>query len=221
MIDLYTAPTHNGWKISIALEEMQLAYRYIQIDIFKLQQKSPEFLALNPNGRIPVIVDRDNGDYALMESGAILLYLAEKSGQLLPRDLKQRWTAIQWLCFQMAGIGPMHGQAGVFLNYFPVKYPDVIGRFQKESRRLYEVLNGRLAQHAFVADEYSVADIACYTWSISWQYAGVDISGLEHLKRWQGRIAERPAVARGIAALGQFDLTWDEVLREAPKMITM
>lgn len=135
MIDFYTAATPNGFKVAIALEELGLPYRVIPLDLSALDQKKPEFLAINPNGRIPAIVDRDNGDFAVFESGAILLYLAEKAGKLLPQDPKRRSQAIQWLMFQMGGVGPMMGQANVFYRYFPEKIPAAIERYQKEGRR--------------------------------------------------------------------------------------
>ena len=141
MIELYTAATPNGKKISVALEEMRLPYRVTALDLGEHEQKRPAFLRINPNGRIPAIVDRDNEDFAVFESGAILIYLAEKSGQLLPTDAKARSQVLQWLMFQMGGVGPMQGQANVFYRYFPLKIPSVIERYQAEPRRLYEVLD--------------------------------------------------------------------------------
>ena len=136
MIDLYTAPTPNGWKVSIALEEMGLEYTPILVNLMTGDQKKPEYLEINPNGRIPTIVDRDNDDFAVFESGAILIYLADKTGQLLPADLKKRSQVLQWLMFQMGGVGPMMGQANVFFRYFPEKIPAAIERYQSESKRL-------------------------------------------------------------------------------------
>ncbi len=160
MIDLYTAPTPNGWKASIALEEMKLPYNMIQLSLTDGDQKKPDFLKINPNGRIPAIVDRDEGDFAVFESGAILIYLAEKTGQLLPGDMKKRSEVIQWLMFQMGEIGPMQGQANVFHRYFPEKIQSVIDRYQNETRRLFEVLDTQLADNEFLCGEYSIADIA-------------------------------------------------------------
>ena len=198
-IDLYTAPTPNGYKISIALEELDLPYQVHALDLGGLEQKEPEFLAINPNGRIPAIVDRDEGGFAVFESGAILIYLAEKAGRLLPRKLKPRSQVLQWLMFQMGGVGPMQGQANVFNRYFPEKLPSVIDRYQNETRRLYEVLNGRLAEHEYLVDDYSIADIANFSWVRAYEWAGVSIHGLGHLSRWLDAIAARPAVERGLA----------------------
>ena len=162
MIDLYTAATPNGHKVSIALEEMGLPYRVHALSFDKKEQKAPEFLRINPNGRIPAIVDRDNDDFAVFESGAILIYLAEKTGQLMPADVKGRSRVIQWLMFQMGGVGPMQGQANVFFRYFPEKLQGAIDRYQHETRRLYEVLDGRLGEAEYLAGDYSIADIATY-----------------------------------------------------------
>lgn len=199
MIELYTAATPNGQKISIALEELALPYQVHELSLSKLDQKKPEFLAINPNGRIPAIVDREAGDFAVFESGAILIYLAEKTGRLLPSDPKGRSRTIQWLMFQMAGVGPMMGQANVFYRYAPEKIPYAIERYQKESRRLLEVLNTRLAESSYLAgDDYTIADIATYPWVSTHDWSGVSIDGLEHLASWLERIAARPAVRTGM-----------------------
>ncbi|MDM1707785.1 glutathione S-transferase family protein [Thiopseudomonas alkaliphila] len=198
MIDLYTAATPNGHKVSIALEEMQLPYELHVLSFDKQEQKAPEFLAINPNGRIPAIIDRDNDNFAVFESGAILWYLAEKTGQLLPQEPKQRSQVMQWLMFQMSGVGPMQGQANVFYRYFPEKIPAAIDRYQKETRRLYEVLNTRLAEVEYLAGSYSIADIATYPWVALYDWAGVSIEGLPHLARWLQQITERPAVQKGL-----------------------
>lgn len=198
MIDLYTAATPNGFKVSIALEELGLPYKVIPLDFSTMEQKKPEFLAINPNGRIPAIVDRDNGDFAVFESGAILLYLAEKTGKLLPQDPKRRSQAIQWLMFQMGGVGPMQGQANVFFRYFPEKLQGAIDRYQHETRRLYEVLDRRLGEAEYLAGDYGIADIATFPWVRIHDWAGVAIDGLEHLQRWMDAIAVRPAVQRGL-----------------------
>jgi glutathione S-transferase len=199
MIDLYTAPTPNGWKVSIALEEMGLPYKVVPIDLGKLVQKEEWFLKLNPNGRIPAIVDRDADDFAVFESGAILIYLAEKSGQLLPADARGRSVALQWLMFQMGGIGPMQGQANVFFRYAPEKIPFAIERYHNETRRLYEVLDRRLAEAGFLAGDYSIADIAAWPWVLIHGWSGVEVEGLPHLQRWIDTIGARPAVQRGRA----------------------
>ncbi len=199
MIALYTAPTPNGHKVSIALEELGLPYEVHVVNLLAGEQKRPEFLAINPNGRIPAIVDRDEGDFAVFESGAILLYLAEKAGRLLPADRKGRSLVTQWLMFQMAGIGPMMGQANVFYRYFPEKIQPAIDRYQNECRRLFEVLDGRLRDHEWLAGDYSIADIANWAWVRTYKWSGVRIDGLDHLERWMAAMAARPACQRGIA----------------------
>jgi glutathione S-transferase/GST-like protein len=198
MIDLYTASTPNGWKISVALEEMQLPYRVIPMDLGALEQKRPEYLKINPNGRIPAIVDHDNDDFAVFESGAILVYLAEKTGQLMPSDVKGRSRVMQWLMFQMGGIGPMMGQANVFFRYFPEKIQPAIDRYQNEVKRLFGVLDGRLADNEYLAGDYSIADIANWCWARSYKWSGVAIDDFPHLARWIAQIAERPAAIKGI-----------------------
>jgi GSH-dependent disulfide-bond oxidoreductase len=198
MIELYTAATPNGHKVSIALEELGLPYRVHAIDLMKGEQKRPDYLKLNPNGRIPTIVDTDNDNFAVFESGAILIYLAEKTGRLLPKDVKGRSRALQWLMFQMGGVGPMMGQANVFFRYFPEKIQPAIDRYQNECRRLFEVLDRRLAQSEWLADEYSIADIATWPWVRTYKWSGVKVDGLEHLKRWRDAMAARPACQKGI-----------------------
>jgi len=197
MIDLYTSPTPNGWKASIVLEELELPYTVHAIALQKLEQKEDWYLKLNPNGRIPTIVDRDNGDFAVFESGAILIYLAEKTGRLMPTDVKGHSLVMQWLMFQMGGVGPMMGQANVFFRYAPEKIPFAIDRYHRECRRLFEVLDTRLAAHEFLAGNYSIADIANWSWVHTYPWSGVEIDGLDHLKRWLDAIAARPAVERG------------------------
>jgi len=197
VIDLYTWTTPNGRKVSIALEEMDLAYEVHPIPIRTGKQKEPAFLRINPNGRIPAIVDRGEDDFAVFESGAILIYLAEKSGLFMPSTAKGRSLVIQWLMWQMGGLGPMHGQANVFNRYFPEKLPGVIKRYQDETRRLFGVMDTRLADHAFLADAYSIADMACWPWVMQHDWAGVSIDDLPNLQRWLAAIGERPAVRRG------------------------
>jgi len=198
MIDLYTAPTPNGHKVSVALEELGLAYEVHAVDLTKGEQKTEAYRRLNPNARIPTIVDRDAGDFAVFESGAILVYLAEKTGRLMPADPKGRSLVLQWLMFQMGGIGPMMGQANVFFRYLPEKIQPAIDRYQHECRRLFEVLDGRLAEHAWLAGDYSIADIANWCWVRTYRWSGVDIEGLVHLRRWLDAMKERPACRRGI-----------------------
>jgi GSH-dependent disulfide-bond oxidoreductase len=198
MIELLTSRTPNGYKVSIALEELGLPYTVKTISLQEKVQKEPWFLALNPNGRIPVIIDHDEDDFAVFESGAILIYLAEKTGRLLPTDRKGRSRVMQWLMFQMGGIGPMMGQANVFFRYFPEKIPPAIARYQNESRRLFEVLNTHLADKDWLAGDYSIADIANWAWVRTHEWSGVSIEGLEHLIRWHEKMAARPACQRGV-----------------------
>jgi GSH-dependent disulfide-bond oxidoreductase len=198
MIDLYTAATPNGHKASIALEELGLPYQVHALSFERKEQKAAAFLRINPNGRIPAIVDRDNDDFAVFESGAILIYLAEKTGQLLPSDAKGRSRVLQWLMFQMGGVGPMQGQANVFFRYFPQKLQGAIDRYQHETRRLYEVLDARLGEVEYLAGDYSIADIATFPWVRVHDWAGVSLDGLTHLQRWLDAIAARPAVQRGL-----------------------
>jgi GST-like protein len=198
MLDLYTAATPNGHKISIALEELGLPYTVHAINLLANDQKQPAFLAMNPNGRIPVLVDRDAGDFAIFESGAILIYLAEKTGRLMPSEPKARSVVLQWLMFQMSAIGPMMGQANVFFRYFPEKIEPAIKRYQNETRRLFGVLDTRLAQVPWLAVDYSIADIATWAWVRGHDWSGVSVDGLPNLQRWIAAMAERPACQRGI-----------------------
>ena len=198
MIDLYTAATPNGQKITIALEEMKLPYDLIKINFNENQQKTPSFLKMNPNGRIPVIVDRDNDDFVLFESGAILIYLAEKTGQFYGSNEKQRYQILQWLMFQMSGVGPMMGQANVFFRYFPEKIDAAIQRYQNESKRLLTILDNQLKANEYIVGEYSIADIATWPWAKIHEWSGVDISELVNLQRWLALIAQRPAASKGI-----------------------
>jgi glutathione S-transferase len=198
VIDLYTAPTPNGWKASCTLEELEIPYETHAIDLGKLVQKEEWFLRISPNGRIPAIVDRDEGDFAIFESGALMIYLAEKAGRLFPTDPKGRSRVIQWLMFQMGGIGPMMGQANVFFRYFPEKIQPAIDRYQNECRRLFEVVDGHLADREWLADDFSIADIANWCWMRTYKWSGVSRDGLPHLKRWMDTMKERPALRRGI-----------------------
>ncbi|MDL2357975.1 MAG: glutathione S-transferase N-terminal domain-containing protein [Pseudomonadota bacterium] len=198
MIDLYSAATPNGHKVSIALEELALPYTLHTLELQQNTQKEPWFLAINPNGRIPAIVDRAEDNFAVFESGAILLYLAEKTGRLMPADFKGRSLVLQWLMFQMGGIGPMMGQANVFFRYFPEKIQPAIDRYQGETRRLFRVLDTRLREHEYLAGAYSIADIANWAWVRTHNWSGVPIDDLPHLKRWVDAIRARPAVQQGI-----------------------
>ncbi|HEX8639689.1 MAG TPA: glutathione S-transferase N-terminal domain-containing protein [Allosphingosinicella sp.] len=200
MIDLYTAATPNGYKASITLEELEIPYDLLVLDLAGGEQKQPWFLAINPNGRIPAIVDRGNGDFPVSESGAIMLYLAERAGRLLPADEKARSRVIQWLMFQMGGLGPMMGQANVFTRYFPDKIQPAIDRYLRESRRLLEVLDRHLAENEYLAGDYSIADIANFAWARIHAWPGVDVTGLGNLERWLADIEARPAVQRGLQA---------------------
>lgn len=205
MIDLYTAPTPNGWKVSCALEEMGLPYNVITVNLMAGDQKRPDYLRLNPNGRIPTIVDHDNDDFVVFESGAILLYLAEKTGQLLPEDARQRSQVIQWLMFQMSGVGPMMGQANVFFRYFPEKIQPAIDRYQNESKRLLTVLDTQLEGRDYLVDDFSIADIANWCWVRTHAWSGVAIDDLKNLQNWIARIQERPACAKGVQVGGRID----------------
>ena len=228
MIDLYTAATPNGHKVSIALEELGLPYTLRVLDLAKGEQKTPAFLAINPNGRIPAIIDHEAGGFAVFESGAILIYLAEKTGRLMPTDVQGRSRVIQWLMFQMGGVGPMMGQANVFFRYFPEKIQPAIDRYQGESKRLLTVLDGHLEDHEYLAGDYSIADIANWAWVRTHRWSGVDVSDLPHLQRWLDAIRQRPAVQRGIEAPpSRIHLTKDgdeaakRFSEEARKMVEM
>ncbi|MGH1345114.1 MAG: glutathione S-transferase family protein [Nannocystales bacterium] len=197
MLTLYTARTPNGFKASIALEELGLRYEVYPVDLESKEQKHPAFLALNPNGRIPVLVDHDANDLVIFESGAILIHLAERTGRLLPEGSAGRSVALQWLMFQVGGLGPMMGQANVFHRYAPERIPYATERYQRETRRLLEVLNTRLGESEYLAGAYSIADIANWCWATTYRWSGVDIDGLPHLSRWLKTIEARPAVQAG------------------------
>lgn len=203
MIDLYYWPTPNGLKISIMLEEVGLPYKVIPVNIGRGEQFTPEFLAISPNNRIPAIVDHDpaggGAPISVFESGAILLYLAEKTGKLMPPDLRARYEVTQWLMWQMAGLGPMSGQLGHFRSFAPEKIPYAIERYTKEVLRLYRVMDTRLADRPFLAGEYSIADIASFPWASAHERYELSIDELPNLKRWMEAIRARPAVARGLA----------------------
>ena len=202
MIDLYTWSTPNGRKVSIILEECGLAYRTHKVDIGKGDQFREEFVSINPNSKIPAILDYEgpNGKaLKLFESGAILVYLAGKSGRFLPAGTRAKYKALQWLMFQMGGVGPMFGQVHHFLRAAKEPNPYAIDRYTKETRRLYSVLNRRLAHAAFLAEEYSIADIATYPWVARHEWHKVALTDFPHVKRWFDTISARPAVVRGMA----------------------
>ena len=200
MIELYTSPTPNGYKISVALEELDIPYTVHVVNLQSGDQKKPEFLELNPNGRIPVIVDTDNNNLSIMESGAQLIYLAEKAGKLLPTETKARSKVMQWLMFQMGGIGPMMGQANVFYRYWPgEKIQPAIDRYQNEGRRLFEVMETRLKDNEYLADDFSIADIANWCWVRIYKWSGINIDGLDGLQRWMNTMEERPACKKGVS----------------------
>jgi GST-like protein len=207
-VTLYTArstfPAFNGWKLTILLEEMVEAgalrsFSVRELDLDALEHKEPWYLKINPNGRIPALVDHRRDDFAVFESGAMMMYLAETTGAFMPSDVAGRYSVLQWLCFQLSGVGPMQGQAHAFVRYVPEEQPYAISRYQTETRRLYEVLDGRLAQTRYVAgDEISIADFALYPWCAYHQWAGVEVDGLESLSRWLAELAEREGVQRGL-----------------------
>jgi len=198
MIELFTAATPNGWKVSIALEEMGLPYTTRLISLGKLEQKEEWFLKINPNGRIPAIVDHDDGDFAVFESGAILIYLADKTGKLLPKEPKARSRALQWLMFQMGGVGPMFGQVHHFLRAAKQMVPYGIERYTAETRRLYGVLDAQLARRDYLAGEYSIADIATYPWVARHEWHKTRLEDYPNVLRWYDTISRRPAVQRGM-----------------------
>ena len=197
MIELYTSATPNGHKASVTLEEMELDYVVHPVNLGKGEQKTQDFLTMNPNGRIPVIKDRET-NHVVFESGAIMIYLAEKSGRLLPTTEPQRSRVIQWLMFQMGGIGPMMGQANVFFRYFPEKIQPAIDRYQNETRRLFEVLDVALQDSEWLSDDFSIADIANWCWARTYRWSGVSRDGLENLDRWLNQMKDRPACRRGV-----------------------
>ena len=203
MIDLHYWPTPNGWKISIALEEMGLAYEAVPLNLGRGEQFAPDFLAISPNNRMPAIVDHDpvgGGDpLAIFESGAILLYLAEKTGAFLPADAAGRYDAIQWLMWQMGGLGPMLGQHGHFKLYATEKISYAIERYRNEAERLYGVLDQRLAGREHICGDYSIADMACWPWVLTYKSQGIDLSAFPDVRRWYDALKQRPALRRGYA----------------------
>lgn len=204
MIDLHYWPTPNGWKVSILLEETGLPYRLVPVNIGRGEQFKPDFLAISPNNRMPAIVDHDppgGGEpVSVFESGAILVYLAEKTGQFLPTDLRGRYEVLQWVMWQMGGLGPMAGQAHHFRQYAPEQLPYAIDRYTKEVNRLYGVMNKRLADREHLAGAYSIADMAAWPWVVPWANQGQKIEEFPNLQRWFEAVKARPAVERGFAA---------------------
>ena len=217
-IKLYTAATPNGWKISIALEEMALPYEVRVIDFASQEQKADWYLKLNPNGRIPTIEDEG---FVVFESGAILVYLAEKTGKFLPRHVPGRSRVMQWLMFQMSAIGPMMGQANVFLRYFPETIQPAIDRYQREVLRLFGVLDRQLASHEYIAAEYSIADMALWPWVSGYEWSGVSIEEFASLQRWLALVGARPAVQAGRDVPIKRDRAAEieQALKTAPKML--
>lgn len=226
MITLYTASTPNGRKASIMLEECGVDYEVHALALGEREQKQDWYLQINPNGRIPAIVDHDSDDLAVFESGAVLIYLAEKTGLFLPQDTpentRQRSQVMQWLMFQMGGLGPMMGQANVFFRYAEESIPYAIERYQKETRRLLEVLDGQLSGSEYLTESYSIVDIANFAWARTANWSGVDSRDLENLSRWIDLIDARPAVQRGLEVPSQDQLgkTDDEFINSVQKMVT-
>ena len=210
MIDFYYWPTPNGQKVAIMLEEVGLEYTTIPINILKGEQFAKYFLAISPNNKVPAIVDRADGPggplYPLFESGAILIYLAEKTGQLMPSSPRLRFDVLQWLMFQMASVGPMFGQCGHFLGYAPERIPYAIERYQNETLRLYKVMDKRLADAPCIAGDYSIADVAIYPWvRVRWLHE-IDITQFPNVERWYNALSDRPAVRRGCALLKEHEV---------------
>ncbi len=218
MIELYTASTPNGHKASCTLEELELPYEVHPVDLSTAEQRTEAYLSINPNGRIPAIVDRSENDLAVFESGAIMIYLAEKTGRLLPTEKAARARVMQWLMFQMGGIGPMMGQANVFYRYFPEKIQPAIDRYQNESRRLFEVLDSRLEESEWLADDYSIADIANWCWVRTYKWSGVSRDGLTNLDRWLSVMKEKPGLRQGVQVPVKIDNILDN--KEAEKAFT-
>ena len=225
MIDFYTAPTPNGHKVSCTLEAMELEYETHVVNLMENEQKKPEFLAISPNGRIPAIVDRDADNLPIFESGAIMIYLAEKTGKLMPTDLDEKAKVLEWVMFQMGGVGPMMGQANVFFRYFPEKIQPAIDRYQNEGRRLFEVLDNHLAKQDWLAKDYSIADIANWCWVRTYKWSGISIEGLDHLQRWMKAMYDQPGMSAGLSVPMKVESLLDddkkakEFAKNAEKMV--
>ena len=226
MIELYTAPTPNGHKVSCTLEALKMDYKAILVNLGEGDQKKPDFLKISPNGRIPAIIDTDN-KLSIFESGAIMIYLADKANKLISSDPIKRAKVTEWLMFQMGGIGPMMGQANVFFRYFPEKIQPAIDRYQNESRRLFEVLNTHLEKNEWLAGDYSIADIANWCWVRTHKWSGVSIDGLDHLERWKDAMYEQPGMLKGIKVPVEIDIEkrlkdedrTKEFIKNAQKMV--
>ena len=197
MIKLYTSPTPNGYKVSCMLEMLKITYEYELINLLEKEQFSDHFKAISPNSKIPAIEDKESG-LALAESGAIMVYLADKTGKLLPKSGNERYEVLQWLMFQMGHIGPMMGQANVFFRYFPEKIPAAISRYQNECRRLYEVMEERLSKQQWLCSTFSIADLANWCWVRTYSWSGVSIEGLPNLERWINEIKDMPGIKEGL-----------------------
>ena len=219
MIELYTSPTPNGHKISIALEEMGLEYEVKPIDLMNNEQKTKEYLKICPNGRIPAVVDQGKDNFAVFESGAILLYLAEISGKFLSSQLQKRSEVIQWVMFQMGGVGPMQGQANVFFRYFPEKIQAAIDRYQNETKRLYTVLDAQLKGKDFICNDLSIADFATFPWVNIHEWSGVEIDDLKNLSAWLGRCRDRPGFQAGLDVPVKLEIPTEENLKEVQKTV--
>ena len=198
MIHLYTASTPNGHKVSCLLEALEMPYEVHSVNLAEGEQKKPEFLKISPNGRIPAIVDTDNDGLSIFESGAIMLYLADKAGKLIPDDLKGRAKVTEWLMFQMGGIGPMMGQANVFYRYLDDKIDVAINRYHKECRRLFEVLDNHLKDNQFLVNDFSIADIANWCWIRTYKWSGINFENLPHLERWMKEIYSIKGMSEGL-----------------------
>ena len=222
MIDLYTWPTPNGHKVHIFLEETGLEYTVIPVNILTGDQFDPEFLKISPNNKMPAMVDRDGPDgkpYAVFESGAMLLYLAEKTGRFMPAGMAERYTVIQWLMFQMGGVGPMLGQAHHFRLYAPEKIDYAFDRYTNEATRLYRVVDTRLAEVEYLAGDYSIADMATYPWLRYHENQGQKLEDYPHLKRWYDTLSARPAVQRGLAILQEESRSPQQMDQQAKNLL--
>ena len=226
MIELYTAPTPNGHKVSCTLEALEMNYTAILVNLSEGEQKKSNFLKISPNGRIPAIIDKSN-NLSVFESGAIMIYLAEKADKLIPSNTKERAKVLEWLMFQMGGVGPMMGQANVFFRYFPEKIQPAIDRYQNESRRLFEVLDKHLEKNEWLAVDYSIADIANWCWVRTHKWSGVSTDGLNHLERWKNAMYEQPGMLKGIKVPVDLNINkrlndkkkTEEFIKNAQKMV--
>jgi GST-like protein len=225
MIDFYTAATPNGHKVSCTLEALGMDYEVHVVNLMEGEQKKPEFLKISPNGRIPAIVDRDASNLSIFESGAIMIYLAEKAGKLISKDPLKKAKVLEWLMFQMGGVGPMMGQANVFFRYFPEKIQPAIDRYQNEGRRLFEVLDTHLKDHEWLAGEFSIADIANWCWVRTHKWSGINVEGLDNLDRWIKAMYEQPGMVKGIEVPVKIESMLDdekkakEFAKNAEKMV--